>query len=167
MNDICSLQSQLDRVLGFFPRVETRINGLFGVNALILVISALNLSAQDLRFWFVSSLVGWILASLLASYIFLFRANFPNTGRDEGSLIYFAEIQRRSEASYVNELLTCSEDTYRNDLARQIWRNSKIVCYKYEEVKRAIVATTISLVPFVIFLVVTATIHERIPFLRG
>ena len=31
MKDIDIIQRQLDRVLGFFPRVEARINTLFGV----------------------------------------------------------------------------------------------------------------------------------------
>ncbi len=48
MKDIEAIQRQQDRVLSFFPRVETRINGLFGVNTLIMVIAALNLSSGDL-----------------------------------------------------------------------------------------------------------------------
>lgn len=44
MKDMDVIQRQLDRVLGFFPRVEARINSLFGVNTLILIIAALNLS---------------------------------------------------------------------------------------------------------------------------
>lgn len=46
MKDLDIIQRQLDRVLGFFPRVEARINALFGVNTLILIIAALNVSAR-------------------------------------------------------------------------------------------------------------------------
>ncbi|WP_262423149.1 hypothetical protein [Brevundimonas denitrificans] len=38
MKDMQTIERQLDRVLGFFPRVETRINALFGVNTVILAV---------------------------------------------------------------------------------------------------------------------------------
>lgn len=69
MKDIDVIQRQLDRVLGFFPRVEARINGLFSVNTLILVIAAVNLSAGDLVLWYVTApgamlVIGRLSASL-------------------------------------------------------------------------------------------------------
>src|SRR5690606_37943945 len=88
MNDIEVIQRQLDRVLGFFPRVEARINGLFGVNTLILAIGALNVSASDLKLWFVTVPGFFALAGLVASYAFLYRANFPDVKGGQGSLVY-------------------------------------------------------------------------------
>lgn len=166
MKDIDIIQRQLDRVLGFFPRVEARINALFGANTLILIIAALNVAADDLRLWYVTIPGSILLIGLLVSYYHLFRANFPDDNGGEKSLIFFKEIQKRTEANYIAEFLDCSEATLRNDLLGQVWRNSCIVCQKYQRVKLAIIATALSIAPFVIFLVVTGTIHDRIPLPR-
>jgi hypothetical protein len=166
MKDIDVIQRQLDRVLGFFPRVEARINALFGANTLILIIAALNVAADDLRLWYVTIPGSLLLIGLLVSYYHLFRANFPDDNGGEKSLIFFKEIQKRTEANYIAEFLDCSEATLRNDLLGQVWRNSCIVCQKYQRVKLAIIATALSIAPFVIFLVVTGTIHDRIPLPR-
>lgn len=166
MKDIDLIQCQLDRVLGFFPRVEARINALFGANTLILIIAALNVAAEDLRLWYVTIPGSLLLIGLLVSYYHLFRANFPDDHGGEKSLIFFKEIQKRTEANYIAEFLDCSEATLRNDLLGQVWRNSCIVCQKYQRVKLAIIATALSIAPFVIFLVVTGTIHARIPLPR-
>jgi hypothetical protein len=167
MKDIDIIQRQLDRVLGFFPRVEARINTLFGVNTLILIVAALNLSAGDLRLWYVTVPGSVLLIGLLVSYYHLFRANFPDDKGGEKSLVFFKEIQKRTEANYIAEFLECSEATLRNDLLGQVWRNSCIVCDKYQRVKLAIIATAITIAPFVVFLVITGTIHARIPLLKA
>ncbi len=167
MNDKDLIQRQLDRVLAFFPRVEARINTLFGVNTLILLVAALNLSAGDLRLWYVTAPGCLLLFGLLVSYYQLYRANFPDDKGGENSLVFFKEIQKRTEANYVADFLACSEETLLNDLLGQVWRNSCIVCEKYQCVKRSIIATGISIFPFIIFLMVTATIHSRIPVLQG
>ncbi|NCP20308.1 MAG: hypothetical protein GW855_14275 [Erythrobacter sp.] len=167
MKDIDIIQRQLDRVLGFFPRIEARINALFGVNTLILIIAALNVSAGDLLLWYVTIPGSLMLIGLLVSYYHLFRANFPDDNGGEKSLIFFKEIQKRTESNYIAEFLDCSEATLRNDLLGQVWRNSRIVCEKYQRVKLAIIATAISIAPFVMFLVITGTIHARIPLVKG
>lgn len=167
MKDIDIIQGQLDRVLGFFPRVEARINALFGVNTLILIVASLNVSAGDLRLWYVTIPGALLLLGLLVSYYHLFHANFPNDKGGEDSLIFFKEIQKRTEANYIAEFLDCSEPALRNDLLGQVWRNSSIVCEKYRRVKLAIIATAFSIVPLLVFLAVTGAIHARIPLVQG
>ena len=167
MIDIDLIQRQLDRVLGFFPRVESRVNGLFGVNTLIFVVAAVNLSASDLRLWYVTVPGAVLIVGLLVSYYHLFKANFPDDNGGEGSLIFFKTIQKRTEANYIAEFLDCNETQFRNDLLGQIWRNSCILCVKYTRVKQAIVATSLSIAPLVIFLMGTAMVHGRIPIISG
>src|SRR5690606_37954629 len=99
-----------------------------------------------------------LLIGLLVSYYHLFCANFPDDKGGEKSLVFFKEIQKRTEANYIAEFLECSEATLRNDLLGQVWRNSCIVCDKYQRVKLAIIATAITIAPFVVFLVITGTI---------
>lgn len=167
MKDIDVIQRQLDRVLGFFPRVEARINGLFGVNMLIFAIAAVNLSSGDLRLWYVTVPGILLIVGLLVSNYHLFHANFPDDNGGEESLVFFRRVQERTEVNYVAEFLDCSEEKFRNDLLGQVWRNATILCVKYTQVKRAIVATAVSTFPFGIFLVVTATVHGRIPIIAN
>lgn len=165
MREIATIEAQLDRILGFFPRIEARINGLFGVNTLVLAVGALNISVSDLKLWYVT-IPGAIAALALAmSYVFLFRANFPDVRGGAGSLVFFAEIQKRTETDYLDQVLVCSEDDFRKDIISQIWRNSQILCDKYRNVKNAIISTTVALIPFFIFLAATASLHVRIPIL--
>jgi hypothetical protein len=161
------IERQLDRVLTFFPRVEARINGLFAFNSIILTLVALNFSASDLRLWYlmIPAIVTGV--GLSFSYYFLFKANFPQIKAGEGNLVYFGEIKKRSEADYRDAFLACSDDRYRNDLIGQIWRNSQILCAKYEGIRFAIMATAFSVVPFLWFLIATAVTHGRIPLLQA
>ncbi len=109
MTDIETIQRQLDRVLAFFPRVEARITGLFGVNTLILAICALNVSAEDLKLWYVSVPGALFVVALGTSYTYLFKANFPDVRGGEGSLVYFGEIRKRTEVGYRNEVVACTD----------------------------------------------------------
>ncbi|KTR83833.1 hypothetical protein NS277_07800 [Novosphingobium barchaimii] len=165
MREITIIEAQLDRVLGFFPRIEARINGLFGVNTLILVVGALNISVSDLKLWYVTVPGTVAVPALAMSYVSLFRANFPDVRGGAGSLIFFAEIQKRTETTYLDEFLACSDDDFRKDIIGQIWRNSQIICEKYVNIKKAIISTTVSLIPLFIFLAATASLHLRIPIL--
>lgn len=98
MKEIATIEAQLDRVLGFFPRIEARINGLFGLNTLVLAVGALNISVSDLKLWYVT-IPGAVAALALAmSYVFLFRANFPDVRGGAGSLVFFAAMCRNVAA---------------------------------------------------------------------
>lgn len=167
MKEVEIIERQLDRVLGFFPRVEARINGLFAFNSIIMTLTALNLTASDFALWHIMIPAIVTGVGLSFSYYFLFKANFPDTKGGERNLVFFGEIKKQSEADYRDALLACSEDRYRKDLIGQIWRNSQILCTKYEGVKFAIVATAMSIVPFLWFLIATAVIHGRIPLLKA
>lgn len=167
MKQIEVIERQLDRVLSFFPRVEARINALFAFNSIILTLVALNLTASDVALWYVMVPAIVTGVGLSVSYFFLFKANFPDTKGGEDNLIFFGEIKKRGETDYRNTLLGCSDERYRDDLIGQIWRNSQILCAKYEGIKFAIVATALSIIPFLWFLVATGVTHGRIPLLKA
>lgn len=167
MKEVEAIERQLDRVLGFFPRVEARINGLFAFNSIILTLIAINLTATDFALWYVMIPAIVTGVGLSFSYYFLFKANFPDTNGGEGNLVFFGAIKKQSEADYKDALLAATEAEYRDDLIGQIWRNSQILCAKYEGVKSAIVATALSIAPFLWFLIATAVTHGRVPLLKA
>lgn len=167
MNDLAAVEAQLTRILEFFPRVDTKVAGLFTVDAAILTVSAINVEAGDLRHWYVA-IPGLLVAlGLIGSFTFLYQCNFPQLEGGQGSLVYFAEIKKRTEATYISEIEAVSEAAYRRDLLGQIWRNSVILCDKYIAIARAIRCTLGTLLPFCVFLVMTAIEHSRVPVLGG
>lgn len=165
MNDLAAIEAQLTRVLEFFPRVDTKVAGLFTIDAAILTVSALNVEAGDLRHWYIAVPGIFVVIGLVASLAFLYQCNFPQLDGGQGSLVYFGEIRKRTEANYLSEFEAVSEATYRRDLLGQVWRNSVILCDKYIAIARAIRCTLATLLPFSIFLIMTAIEHSRVPVL--
>ena len=113
MKDLTVIEAQLTRVLNFFPRVDTKVAGLFTVNSAVLTVSALNVQAGDLKQWYIAIPAVFLVLGLVGSYTFLYRCNFPDLEGGQGSLIYFAAIQDRTERTSSKRLarrtiaLTC------------------------------------------------------------
>ena len=167
MKDSDIIEAQLTRVLNFFPRVDTKIAGLFTVNSAIVTISALNVEAGDLKEWYIAVPGILMIVGLLASYFFLYRANFPNLSGGQGSLVYFSTISDRTEANFIAEFEAVTDVQYRSDMLGQIWRNSHILCEKYKAISVAVRITLATLLPFAIFLTMTAIQHSRVPVVNG
>ncbi|MBS1023988.1 Pycsar system effector family protein [Gluconobacter cerinus] len=163
MNDLAVAEHQLDRVLSLFSRVDTRATGLFAVNAAILTIAAINVQAGDLKLWYIAIPGILMLIGLAISYTFLYRCNFPDLKGGQGSLIYFAEVQKRTEAMFLRDFEAATDEAYRHDLLGQVWRNSQILCQKYNAIAWAIRSSALTLLPFATFLLLTAITHSRFP----
>jgi len=167
MKDLPIVEKQLDRVLGFFPRVDTKMAGIFAVNTAILTVCAINVTAPDLTKWYIDVPGAFVAIGLVASYTFLYRCNFPELQGGQGSLIYFVAIQNRTESKFRDEYEAATADAYRSDLLEQIWRNSAILCAKYRALAYAVRITLATMLPFTIFLVTTAVEHSRLPLFKG
>lgn len=167
MQDLNAIEAQLARVLSFFPRVDTKVSGLFTVNSAVLTISALNVQAGDLKQWYIAVPAVFLVLGLIGSYTFLYRCNFPDLEGGQGSLIYFAAIQNMTETKFKDEYEAINEADYRADMLGQVWRNSHILCEKYRAIAMAIRITLATLLPFTIFLVMTAIEHSRVPLIGG
>lgn len=163
MKDLEVIEAQLSRTMSFFPRIDAKVAGLFAINSTILTVSALNVETGDLVRWQVAVPGTLLLLLLIASFTHLYRCHFPNLDGGEGSLIYFKAISTRTEVTYKAEYEAASDANYRGDLLGQIWRNSCILAQKYDALAKAINLTLAALLPFVIFLVVTAIEHTRLP----
>lgn len=161
------MEGQLDRVLGFFSRVDAKASGLFAVNSAMLTIAVLNVEIRDMQLWYVGMPATVTLTLLVASYFFLYRCNFPELNGGGRSLIYFAEIQKRTEADYIADYEAADDQVYRRDLLGQIWRNSQIICAKYKAVAAATRLTLAAFIPFIALLAATSFVHSAMPVLKG
>lgn len=157
---------QLDRILGFFPRVEAKASFLFALNSGMLGILAINIKKEDLVLWqhVLPILVAVLLLS--ASLYFAYRCTFPSLKGGSASLIYFAEIAKLREANYIESIKSADTEQLTDDFLGQAWRNSEILALKFSAIKNAFALTAAALIPWVIFLVLASVTHANLAVVR-
>lgn len=151
--------AQLDRVLGFFPRVETKISALFAVDVAMLALLAVNATVNDLGIWYLALLYVASAVALGTSIWFLYTASFPQLKGGDNSLVYFKEIARRTEANYLKAMRESEIEAYADDILGQVWRNSEILTAKFHGVKWAFISTALA-VPAWFLAIMTASVHH-------
>lgn len=92
---------QLDRILGFFPRVESKASFLFAVNSTMIGVLSVNIQRTDLFSWLHMILAVLTAAILAMSLFFIYRCIFPNLAGGHASMIYFREIAKLRETEYI------------------------------------------------------------------
>jgi hypothetical protein len=162
--DIAS--GQLDRVLGFFARVETKASFIFAIDSTLLALVAVNIQFEDLRNWLVVTPAAICLLFVAVSLIYVYRCSFPSLIGGSNSLIYFREIAKRREVEFIEQFSDADEEAYARDLMGQIWRNSEILSAKFKAIKIAFILTGISLLPWFLFLLATSIAHPHLPIIK-
>ena len=152
----------LDRVLGFFPRVEAKISSLFAVDAAMLGLLALNVSKGDQNIWYLVILNVATVVEIGASIWFLYRASYPELKGGARSFIYFKEIAAITETAYLKAMREMKDDDLVDDLLGQVWRNSEILAAKYHSVKYAFIATAIGVPIWFVTLVAASATHAAL-----
>lgn len=159
-------ERQLDRILGFFPRVDAKASAVFAINAALITILCLNITASDVAIWYVALPGSVSLAVLLVSQFFLYRCAFPSLKGGRSSLIYFREVANKTEAKYIAEFSSTECEELITDVLGQVWRNSEILKMKFDALKVAFVLTGVALIPWTVYLIATAVLHGQAPALR-
>ena len=153
MNDkIEQAERQLDRLLGFFPRVDSKVSALFAIDSTLLGIMALRFSKDHLSVWFVCAPAVLALLLIVAAITFLYLSGFPHLKGGGGSLIYFGEIAKLSENRFSTDWNARDANERLSDTLSQVWRNADILRTKFKAVRVAFILTAIALVPWAIFL---------------
>jgi hypothetical protein len=153
-------EKQLDRVLGFFPRVEAKASFLFALDVGLLGYGAVNLGREDLHSVYVAVFAAAFLALTVASLFHIYWCVFPHLKGGANSLIYFREIARRTELDFADAFLSRTDESHTRDAAGQIWRNSAILKLKFDYLKRAFVLTMLAIAPWAGFLASVALLHS-------
>jgi hypothetical protein len=155
MSDISETDA-LDLVLSFFSRVESKISFLFGLNTALLGISYVNIALDQVTKWYVAIPLVCFLGLIAVSFVHLYFASFPQLKGGSGSIFFFGEIAKRTEANYIREYEGKTQAEKRADLLGQVWRNSEILTQKFARLRSAFVLTLSSL-PFLTLEVLAAT----------
>jgi hypothetical protein len=154
---ISAAQNELQLVLGFFSRVESRSSVVLAIDtgmAAFLIGSAPPLHSLD-RWMAIGS--GATIVLLGMSIIFLYFGSAPNLKGGEGSLVYFGEISRLREHKFIEDFAKQSEETYAKDLLAQAWRNARILGIKFHCLKWAFRFMAFAIAPWLVSLALFAS----------
>jgi hypothetical protein len=154
---------QLERVLGFFARVEAKASFVFAINSALLGIIAVRVDRSDFGDGHRFTALGLAVLSLAISYYYIYKCSFPTLSGGSLSLVYFKEIAKLREQIYIKKFREISDDEYVEDVLSQTWRNSQILSQKFNAMKFASIATGLSLAPWTAYLVMAALSHLAIP----
>jgi hypothetical protein len=158
--------AQLDRILGFFARVDAKSSALFAINSGMIAVLCANLSASDILSWYVVLAAALALGLLLVSQYFIYKCAFPTLKGGHSSLIYFREIAKKTEANFIDQFLASEIESMTKDFLGQVWRNSEILKIKFDALKVSFILTATALLPWTVFLVATAILHGHAPSLH-
>jgi hypothetical protein len=140
---------QLELILSFFPRVESKASVVLAINTGMLGFLVANMPSPEFFQW--KMIVAIAPVTLIAiSYWYLFRTSFPDLKGGSGSLLYFREVAKRNEANYLDEFRAQSEGAFVTDLLGQAWRNSEILTKKFDYLKSAFVLMLVAVIPWLI-----------------
>ncbi|EUC18841.1 Pycsar system effector family protein [Paraburkholderia hospita] len=148
-------RDQLNLVLSFFSRVDTKLSVVLGANVGMLGVLFTRVAASGAPTISASALWGLIVGFLtllgFSSY-HLYRGSFPSLEGGAGSLVYFREIAVRGEHDFIVAFTRLSSSALTEDLLSQSWRNSVILTQKFASLRRAYVWSAFSIVPWALAL---------------
>jgi Family of unknown function (DUF5706) len=152
-------REELNLVLAFFPRVESKSSVLLAIDTSML--GFLAAKAPPIGEWSLPMDIsaGVSFALLAWSIAMLYHGAFPRLEGGQGSLIYFREIAGRTEHRFVEEFRGQSDEQYTNDLLGQTWRNSQILTTKYDCLKQAFTSMALSILPWLVAIALFVTHH--------
>src|ERR1700720_279621 len=97
-------KDQLNRILGFFSRVDSKASVILSVNTAMLGLLAATIPPLKSLEWYMAFVL--IPIGLIgASFYHLYLQATPQLEGGERSLLYLREIANRTEAKYVEEFL--------------------------------------------------------------
>ena len=98
--------NQLNLVLGFFPRVDTRLSAVLALDLGMLAFAGDRWSPHDASWWVIACAVAFALP-ICASFYHLWDAIVPDRRGGTNSLVFFRSIARLQESEFRQK--TCEE----------------------------------------------------------
>jgi len=144
---LAAATNQLDLVMGFFPRADTKLSVVLGINLGMLAVLAPRLPGMEDMTTLVCGIGVCFVLILIASFYHLWNGAFPHLNGGTSSLVYFRSIAGMTESSYRQAYTGLSAGALADDLLNQVWRNSKILDSKFTSLCYAYRITLVA-VPF-------------------
>ena len=149
---------QLNRLMGFFPRVEAKASFLLALDIAMLGVLAANFPIRAVES--PRGCCGIIAVLLLILSLWqLYVVFFPHLkSGDKPSLVFFGDIADMGWRGYHKAVTTLTDDALLEDLTCQIWRNSEILKIKFDKTRAAFIFTLVAL-PFWLLLLSAAALR--------
>lgn len=151
----------LKLILGFFPRVDTRLSVIFAVNTGMLAILVTNAPGIKEFTWLSGTPFVATIICLTVSIVFWYRATFPQLKGGHASLVYFKEIAKRTEQKFIDEFKQQTEEQWLHDVLGQTWRNSEILTAKFKALKISFIFLAVALIPWATALALFVNLGSR------
>lgn len=149
---------QLNLVLGFFSRIDTKLSVVLGINLGMLALLATRMpTPKELTPLAAASGVAFAIA-LCFSFRHLWVGSFPHLEGGTNSLVYFRSIAQMKESDFRSAYGSLSSDELANDLLNQCWRNSKILTCKFHSLRQSYIATLFAVIPWMVLIIVLANL---------
>ncbi len=145
---------QLHLVLGFFPRVDTKLSVVLGINLGILAMLATRVPKADGLTPLIMVLGVLFLAPMTTSFWHIWHGYFPDLRGGTASLIFFHPISRMSESEFRHACMARGLGELEGDILNQCWRNSKILTCKFYSLRHSYLATLIAIAPWMALIAV-------------
>jgi len=151
--------TQLDRLQGFFGRIESKSSFLFAVNLGLLGSTAATTLVGQL--WSLHGACSAATGALLTFSMFnLYAAFYPHLrGAPQSSLLYFGDVSRLSAADFSAKVKTLTPEDLADDALCQVWRNSEILRKKFDRTRSAFILTGAA-VPFWLVALMLTVAHD-------
>lgn len=145
--------NQLNLVLGFFTRVDTRLGTVLALDLGMLALAGSRWPTPENLSWRI--LIAALIFSLplCVSVYHLWNALVPDRNGGTNSLVFFRSIASMRESEFVEAFTALSPAQLTCDLLEQAWRNSKVLDCKFDALRSACIALAIAVVPWVWLLV--------------
>lgn len=141
-------------MLGFFPRVDTKLSVVLGINLGLLAMLATRIPRAEAITPLIAVLGISFFAPLTTSFWHLWWGYFPELRGGTGSLVYFGAISKMSESEFRRACAQRNLEDFEGDILGQCWRNSKILDAKFCSLRCTYLATLITLGPWMALITV-------------
>lgn len=154
--DADAAKAQLDLVLSFFSRVETKLSVVLAIDlGMLSVAFAKALPVNEVHVGSAIALAAFVICQAWA-LLALYRGSFPELNGGHASLVYFREVAKLREADYTQRFAALPKNELARDHLEQAWRNARILTTKFNQLQRAYQWTALSIVPWMIALALLA-----------
>ena len=154
---LAMLFEQLTQLLEQYPRIDDKISVVIGGTLGMAALLILNIPPfSGFNAWMA---LGALItaAAMSGSFWHSHKALFPRFEKGNQSLIFFREIAARSEYDFIDQHLAQDRTRLAKDVLGQIWRNSRIITYKFDHLKQAFYYMAWSVIPWMVTLILCAS----------
>ena len=141
--------NQLNLVLSFFARIDTKLSVVLGLDLGMLAMLATRAPSLEKFTAFQAVATSVCLIPIALSLYHLYQGSFPHLRGGTNSMVYFRTIAGMTEADFVSGYRGMNLFDLADDVLEQAWRNSKILSSKFDSLSRGYQWFLVGVVPWV------------------